>query len=90
MTTIFEERLKSGDKWRIRCLPYFYIPGISKCGTTDLYTAINKHPDVASTSMKEPIFWNRIRLESNSPLLYIFYTLQSDLFSHEYLCDMSV
>ena len=30
------------------CLPYFYILGPQKCGTTDLYDRIMAHPDTVS------------------------------------------
>ena len=53
-----------GLGWRLRCLPYFYIPGFSKSGTTDLYEAIFEHPDTVKPPLKEPIFWNRIRYKS--------------------------
>lgn len=32
---------------RFRCGPYFQIIGVSKCGTTDLYGRLNRHPDMA-------------------------------------------
>jgi N-acetylgalactosamine 4-sulfate 6-O-sulfotransferase len=30
-----------------RCMPYFQIIGVSKCGTTDLYNRLKRHPDLA-------------------------------------------
>lgn len=45
---------------RRRCLPNFYILGFSKCGTTDLYKTLKKHPNVSKDiPVKEPGFWNR-------------------------------
>ncbi|ELU03066.1 hypothetical protein CAPTEDRAFT_92334 [Capitella teleta] len=45
---------------RRRCLPNFYILGFSKCGTTDLYKTLHKHPNVSKNiPVKEPGFWNR-------------------------------
>ncbi|XP_035686733.1 carbohydrate sulfotransferase 15-like [Branchiostoma floridae] len=44
-------------QFRLRCLPYFYIIGMPKCGTTDLYYRINQHPDVVSASKNEPNWW---------------------------------
>ncbi|XP_071952901.1 carbohydrate sulfotransferase 15-like [Antedon mediterranea] len=38
------------------CLPYFYIAGFPKCGTTDLWYKIIKHPDVIEVC-KEPHWW---------------------------------
>ena len=71
MREIFTERLNRGEKWRIRCLPYYYIPGIAKCGTTDLHGAMLKHPDITKPPMGdlEPMFWNRIRMESKRTML---------------------
>ncbi|XP_078616278.1 carbohydrate sulfotransferase 15-like [Branchiostoma floridae x Branchiostoma japonicum] len=43
--------------FRLRCLPYFYIIGMQKCGTTDLYYRITQHPDVVRACAKEPKFW---------------------------------
>ena len=63
----FEERAQRfGKHWRIRCVPYFFIPGVSKCGTTDLYAALTKHPEMAAGPVKEPVYWNRIRWESKN------------------------
>ncbi|XP_043959692.1 carbohydrate sulfotransferase 15-like [Gambusia affinis] len=47
--------------YRMRCLPYFYIIGQPKCGTTDLYDRLRLHPDVKFTTFKEPHWWTRKR-----------------------------
>ncbi|XP_037638814.1 carbohydrate sulfotransferase 15-like isoform X2 [Sebastes umbrosus] len=49
-----------GKLFRLRCLPFFYIIGQPKCGTTDLYHRLRLHPDVRSTT-KEPHWWTRKR-----------------------------
>ena len=36
-------------------------PGVSKCGTTDLYWRILAHPDVSGASNKGPHFWDECR-----------------------------
>ena len=46
---------------RLRCVPYFYIAGMPKCGTTDLYAKLTRHPDVVGGVMKEPHWWTRKR-----------------------------
>ncbi|XP_077437808.1 carbohydrate sulfotransferase 15-like isoform X2 [Vanacampus margaritifer] len=46
---------------RMRCLPYFYIIGQPKCGTTDLFHRLLLHPDVKFNIMKEPHWWTRKR-----------------------------
>lgn len=30
----------------LRCIPYYHILGVSKCGTTDLYNRLARHPDI--------------------------------------------
>ncbi|XP_067671766.1 carbohydrate sulfotransferase 15-like [Haliotis asinina] len=37
----------------LRCLPYFFIIGQAKCGTTTLFSRISQHPEVAPHAMKE-------------------------------------
>ena len=45
------------NSWRPRCLPYFYIVGAPKTGTTDLFFKIDEHPDVTLPMVKEPDWW---------------------------------
>lgn len=42
---------------RFRCIPYFQIIGVSKCGTTDLFARLKRHPELADGS-KGPHFWD--------------------------------
>nr|XP_054769290.1 carbohydrate sulfotransferase 15-like [Lytechinus pictus] len=44
----------------LRCLPYFYLLGMPKSGTTDLWAKIMRHPQVKYTT-KEPHWWSRSR-----------------------------
>lgn len=46
---------------QLRCLPYFFIIGMEKCGTTDLYTRLTRHPKIAGTITKEIQWWTRRR-----------------------------
>jgi hypothetical protein len=39
-------------------LPNFLIIGASKCGTTSLWTYLNRHPDLFLADPKEPMFFN--------------------------------
>nr|XP_054769012.1 carbohydrate sulfotransferase 15-like [Lytechinus pictus] len=48
---------------RLRCLPYFYILGVAKCGTSDLWDKIVAHPHVVRKLVKEPHWWTRYRLQ---------------------------
>ncbi|XP_061693340.1 carbohydrate sulfotransferase 15-like [Syngnathoides biaculeatus] len=54
-------RRDDGGLSRLRCLPYFYIIGQPKCGTTDLFHRLLLHPDVKFNIMKEPHWWTRKR-----------------------------
>ncbi|KAK7494211.1 hypothetical protein BaRGS_00014493, partial [Batillaria attramentaria] len=49
------------DPKRLRCLPYFYIAGMPKSGSTDLFRKVTLHPDVVRPPMKEPHYWSRNR-----------------------------
>lgn len=55
----FDQHLHSvGDKkYRLRCLPYFYIIGQPKCGTTDLYRRLKQHPALRFNLYKEYHWW---------------------------------
>eukprot|EP00057_Strongylocentrotus_purpuratus_P030146 XP_780829.3 PREDICTED: carbohydrate sulfotransferase 15 [Strongylocentrotus purpuratus] len=41
----------------LNCLPYFYILGNYKCGTSDIWDKITAHPDVIAKVAKEPHWW---------------------------------
>ncbi|XP_053730324.1 carbohydrate sulfotransferase 15-like [Synchiropus splendidus] len=55
------QHLYQGKQHRLRCLPYFYIIGQPKCGTTDLFYRLMMHPEVRFNIMKEPHWWTRRR-----------------------------
>nr|KAG5708484.1 hypothetical protein BaRGS_026211 [Batillaria attramentaria] len=50
----------------LRCAPYFYLAGVAKGGTTDLYRRIRLHPDVMFGTEKEYHWWDRDRYGSSS------------------------
>lgn len=52
---------REGRAFRLRCLPFFYIIGQPKCGTTDLYDRLRLHPEVRFATVKEPHWWTRKR-----------------------------
>ncbi|XP_048254126.1 carbohydrate sulfotransferase 15-like [Haliotis rufescens] len=58
-------RKGSGETRVLRCLPYFYIIGQGKSGTTDLFNRLTKHPDVAPHAMKETQWVCRARLRES-------------------------
>ncbi|XP_061913807.1 carbohydrate sulfotransferase 15-like [Entelurus aequoreus] len=57
----FRLRRRDGGQFRLRCLPYFYIIGQPKCGTTDLFYRMLLHPQGRFNFMKEPHWWTRKR-----------------------------
>ncbi|XP_037542242.1 carbohydrate sulfotransferase 15 [Nematolebias whitei] len=52
---------RDGKRFRLRCLPYFYIIGQPKCGTTDLFQRLLMLPEVKFNTIKEPHWWTRKR-----------------------------
>eukprot|EP00798_Chlamydomonas_sp_ICE-L_P027171 gene27171-2411_t len=42
----------------LRCIPFYHILGVSKCGTTDLYYRMSLHPDIYQSRNKGPHFWD--------------------------------
>lgn len=63
LRTNFHQHLHHRDDklLRLRCLPFFYIIGQPKCGTTDLFHRLLLHPEVKFNTMKEPHWWTRKR-----------------------------
>ncbi|XP_045926350.1 carbohydrate sulfotransferase 15-like isoform X1 [Micropterus dolomieu] len=63
LRTNFQQHLyhRNGKVFRLRCLPFFYIIGQPKCGTTDLFHRLLLHPEVKFNTMKEPHWWTRKR-----------------------------
>lgn len=45
-----------GDE--LRCVPFYQITGVSKCGTTDLYHRLSKHPEMFESLNKGPHWWD--------------------------------
>ena len=58
----FQAKIQNGEPWRLRCLPYFYVAGFTKCGTSDLYDKISQHPHVIREEFKELQWWKRRRV----------------------------
>ncbi len=47
---------------RLFCLPYFFIAGFAKSGTTTLHAALSKHPQISPPALKELHWWTRVPL----------------------------
>mmetsp|Transcript_22066 Transcript_22066/g.61109 ORF Transcript_22066/g.61109 Transcript_22066/m.61109 type:complete len:398 (-) Transcript_22066:272-1465(-) len=50
----------------LKCLPYFQILGVSKCGTTDLYHRLARHNDIVECAWKGPHFFDETRYPSHA------------------------
>ena len=53
-------------KWRLRCLPFFYIAGPAKTATTDIFLTMGNHPEVVLPRVKEPHWWTMGRIGQDS------------------------
>ena len=56
------------------CLPYFFIGGFPKCGTTELFAKLITHPEILKGKSKEPHWWTRTRYQEKKHKLFDFYT----------------
>ncbi|XP_053402557.1 carbohydrate sulfotransferase 15-like [Mercenaria mercenaria] len=52
----------------LKCLPYFYLIGAPKCGTTDLQSRMIAHPLISEKVVKEPHWINRQRYRFGNEL----------------------
>ena len=56
---------------QLRCMPYYMVIGVAKCGTTELMDKISLHSDVYPVYYKEPDWFDRKRLQGMSFLQYM-------------------
>ena len=54
------------DMQQLHCLPYYYLLGSAKSGTTDLQARMGCHPHVLRAVRKEPMWLNRYRFEGHT------------------------
>ncbi|XP_076468255.1 carbohydrate sulfotransferase 15-like [Babylonia areolata] len=50
-----------GEPSTVHCVPYFYLVGAPKAGSTDLYKRITMHPEVVKPASKETRWFDRKR-----------------------------
>ena len=62
MHGLWRARKAVGLHTRLRCLPYFYVAGNPKCGSTDFYSNLIMHPKVTGGYTKETQWWVRFRI----------------------------
>ncbi|GMH38730.1 hypothetical protein BSKO_06614 [Bryopsis sp. KO-2023] len=57
--------------WRVngqyKCIPFYHILGVSKCGTTDMYRRLIRHPNIYDSKNKGPHFWDESRWPPPEP-----------------------
>jgi N-acetylgalactosamine 4-sulfate 6-O-sulfotransferase len=70
-----KNEVSQGDGPHLFCLPYFFLLGMAKCGTTDLYRRMMEHPQIAKVppSLKEPHWWNFNRHHKATFLDYTYF-----------------
>jgi N-acetylgalactosamine 4-sulfate 6-O-sulfotransferase len=68
--TLGKRAKREGSAWLLRCLPYFFLVGAPRCGTTDLYSKMILHPEIPHQIGKEPVYWNRARYLSEFGLIF--------------------
>nr|XP_054773470.1 uncharacterized protein LOC129281570 [Lytechinus pictus] len=56
----------------LRCLPHFYIIGVAKCGTTELWEKLEMHPQLSVSGIeKEADWWSPTRKRSTPFSTYL-------------------
>ena len=62
-----------GVSRKLRCLPFFHVLGVDKCGSTDLFNRIAQHPQILHNSgvlNKETSWWSWRRYGNQLYLTY--------------------
>ncbi|KAH9520265.1 Carbohydrate sulfotransferase 15, partial [Bulinus truncatus] len=57
----YERKASPENDRTLRCLPYFHVIGVDKCGTTDFWNRLTKHPEIVSPNAvldKETHWWS--------------------------------
>jgi hypothetical protein len=60
----------NGKKDLIKCVPYFYIAGVPKAATEDLFNRLRAHPSVMRGGAASYSFWDRLRYGASKTLKY--------------------
>ena len=86
----FEDTLRSEFNTRadeLLCLPYFFLAGFPKSGTTSLHEALLRHPQIIPPAVKEPHWWTRVPHYDMNPdylkLVAIRYSLYFESLARE-------
>ena len=49
-------------------MPYFYMIGVVRSGTSDLFAKLTAHPDVIAPPRRDPQWWNVMRYQDMGEL----------------------
>ncbi|XP_060603724.1 carbohydrate sulfotransferase 15-like, partial [Ruditapes philippinarum] len=72
-----------GPEVKINCLPYFYVVGVSQCGTKDLFERLTQHPLISGNMKPGNRWFTRLRF-GGFPLLsdylqYYYHAVETDI-----------
>ncbi|CAL1528588.1 unnamed protein product [Lymnaea stagnalis] len=69
---------------RLMCVPYVFLIGVPKCGTTDLYSRIVAHPMIVPPRLKEPNFLSRGVFWTNKCKQGAIYNITASCVIHQF------
>ena len=71
----------------LRCMPYFFIAGFPKSGSTSIHSALCHHPKIAQPIRKEIHWWTRVPLKISKDIdpRSVNRTLTVTKVTHDYL-----
>ena len=58
MRNTFITRQRISTRWRMRCLPYFYVMETPPIDSLSLYDVLAFHPFIVNPAIDQPEFWN--------------------------------
>ena len=76
----------NGKKDILKCVPYFYIAGVPKAGTSDLFNRVRGHPSVMAGGSDTYFWWDRLRYGASKILKYTREAKRSDGKMMIFLC----
>ncbi|XP_048763501.1 carbohydrate sulfotransferase 15-like [Ostrea edulis] len=83
---------RNGTIRKLRCLPFFHVLGVDKCGSTDLYSRIVRHPQIFpnnGTLNKETMWWSwrryghKLKVETHQKETFLRYLQYFDGLSNK-------
>ena len=56
---------ENGNDGTLNCMPYFFLAGFPKCGTTTVHNILTKHPQISPPQVKEGHWWVNAQLKNS-------------------------